>query len=396
MSRSSVLIAGAIALAAGGWLASGMLTQEEAAPVPARAEARLPLVEVATLETHPVQRVVTGQGDVRPFRRAAARTQTAGRIEAIHVDRGARVEAGEPILSLSLEGLDSRLREAQVVLDRRRRDYDAASRLNESGYATAERLRELETLLESAREEVRRIEEDIADATIRAPFPGRVDAIAVEPGEYVAAGADVATVIDNVPLSTEIRVAQTDRARLAEGREALVSYATGQVEAGRVCFVSASADPATRTFLVEVRTPNAGGTIPSGISAEVRIPVESVEAQFVSPAALSLGTDGSLGLKSVGEDGRVAFHEVELVRADAGGLWVVGADDGARVITLGQGFVQAGDPVRVSEAGEALPAPASAARRASAAGLPDDLCDRAPALEGRADISALRSTGDAS
>jgi membrane fusion protein, multidrug efflux system len=380
MPRSSVLIAGALALGAAGWVASGMLGAENVAAVaPIRAEPNLPLVAVADLRARPVERVITAQGDVAAFRQAAARTQSAGRVSEILVNRGDNVEEGQPLLRLTLEGLDSRLREATAILERRQSDYDSAESLQRSGYSTAAALRELETLLRTAREEVRRLEEQIADTTIRAPFAGQVDAIAVETGEYVEAATEVVTVIDNVPLRTTVRISQQDRAKIETGRTVEVAYATGQVENGAVCFIAAAADPATRTFEVEIRTPNRDGAVPSGISAEVRIPVDAVEAQFVSPAILSLGTDGTLGLKTVDDTGLVAFHAVELVRADAEGLWVSGLPSEAQVIMLGQGFVQAGDRVRTAAAEAPLTAPDVRAP-APAAALPADLCDRAPAL----------------
>lgn len=396
MSRSSFLIAGALALGAVGWLASGMLADETALePEASIPEMRRALVAVESLQALPVQRFVTGQGDVEAFRRAAARSQSDGRVAKIFVSRGERVEQGEPLLSLTLEGLDSRLREAQSVLARRESDYETAARLKESGLSTATQLRELDTLLQSAREEVSRLEEDIADATISAPFSGLVDDITVEPGEYVSSGAEVAILVDNVPLRTTLRVSQLNRSDVEPGRTAEVVYATGETEVGRVCFVSAAADPRTRTFQVEVRTPNAAGTIPSGISAEISIPVDSVDAHFISPATLSLGTDGTLGLKTVDAQSRVRFHPVEVVRADAAGLWVTGLPDGATVIMLGQGFVQAGDAVETAPAGDSVPVPPVTRSGPVGAGLPDDLCSRTPSI-GAAELSSSQDEGDAS
>ncbi len=384
MSRSSIAVAGALALGAAGWLASGVLFSEPLAAVaPPQAEARAPLVEVTTLQAQPVARFVRGQGDVQPFRKAPARTETSGRVAEIMVDRGARVEAGQPLFRMTLEGLDSRLREAEAVLDRRQRDYDAQQRLQSSGYATAAQLRELETLLQAAREEVARLQEQIDNTLIRAPFGGQVDDIAAEVGEFVGAGTDVVTIVENVPLRTTVRVSQLDRAKVEPGREVMVSYATGETERGLVCFVATSADPATRTFAVEVRTPNETGTVPSGISAEVTIPVDTVPAQFVSPAILALGTGGELGLKTADTAGKVSFHEIEIVRAEAQGLWVSGLPEEARVITIGQGFVQEGDVVRVSE-GQSAPAPAAPEGLASA-NLSPELCARAPAMTAAAD-----------
>jgi membrane fusion protein, multidrug efflux system len=384
MSRSSVALAAGLALGASVWLASGMLGSEPEAAIPRpQAELRLPLVETARLSAQPVERFVTGQGDVRAFRHAAARSQSSGRVAEIYVDLGQRVEEGAPLLRLTLEGLDSRLRAAESALDRRQRDYDAQARLQQQGLSTATQLRELETLLQSAREDVTRLEEQISDTMIRAPFAGHVDSIAVEPGEFVGAGTDVVTIVENVPLRTTLHVSQHDRARIETGREVEVTYATGEIERGRVCFVGAAADAATRTFPVEVRTPNASGAIPSGISAEIVIPTGATPAHFVSPAILSLGTDGTLGLKTADADGVVIFHPVEIVRADTAGLWVSGLPEEIDVITLGQGFVQEGDRVRVASGAPVagLPAPRS---RQIVGELPEDLCDRAPGLSAAA------------
>ena len=91
-------------------------------------------------------------------------------------------------------------------------------------------------------------------------------------------------------------------------------------------------------------------TLPSGISARVEIPVEIVQAHRVSPALVSLDDRGRLGVKIVDEDDRMAFYPIDPMRADVEGLWVTGLPERARVITVGQGFVNAGDPVRVTPA----------------------------------------------
>jgi multidrug efflux system membrane fusion protein len=41
----------------------------------------------------------------------------------------------------------------------------------------------------------------------------------------------------------------------------------------------------------------------------------------------------------------VRFHPVEIVRAEIQGVWVRGLPDTARIITIGQGFVRAGEQV---------------------------------------------------
>ena len=101
----------------------------------------------------------------------------------------------------------------------------------------------------------------------------------------------------------------------------------------------------TRTFLAEVEVANADGKVPAGISAQVRIPTGEVSAHFLSPAILSLGTDGTLGIKTVADGDTVVFTPITIVRAQTDGIWVTGLPDASRIITVGQGYVNDGEVV---------------------------------------------------
>ncbi len=50
-------------------------------------------------------------------------------------------------------------------------------------------------------------------------------------------------------------------------------------------------------------------------------------------------------MKTVDEQDRVVFLPVRVARSTSDGLWVTGIPKGTRVITVGQGFVRAGDKV---------------------------------------------------
>ncbi|MDX1656831.1 MAG: efflux transporter periplasmic adaptor subunit, partial [Candidatus Competibacteraceae bacterium] len=100
-----------------------------------------------------------------------------------------------------------------------------------------------------------------------------------------------------------------------------------------------------RTFRVELEIPNLDGKYAAGISAEIRIPLETVPAHLLSPALLSLDEQGILGVKTVDQQARVIFHPVGIVRTAPDGVWVAGLPQQVRIITVGQGFVQPGERV---------------------------------------------------
>ncbi len=152
-------------------------------------------------------------------------------------------------------------------------------------------------------------------------------------------------------LRAVVQVPQHNVNRVQVGGPAHVSFVDGSEHTGTVRYISARADTTTRTFRVEITVPNEERVLPSGVSVQVRIPVEQVMAQRISPALIGLDERGRLGVKTVDTDERVAFHEVDVVRADADGVWVTGLPEDARIITIGQGFVNAGEPVRVVDEG---------------------------------------------
>ncbi|WP_372423526.1 efflux RND transporter periplasmic adaptor subunit [Salinarimonas chemoclinalis] len=354
MSKST-LVAAAVAVALVAWIASGYLLGG-AAPAPepvAPGAARQPFpVEVRRSQAEPVTRALLAQGEVLPDRTVTLRAEVAGRLAEIAAPEGTRVADGALVARIDAGDLPARRDEAQALVDQAQADYDAAIELADRGVTTQARLRERFTALQSARASLERIAREIENLTIEAPFAGIVNEVVIDEGEFVTVNGPVATLIDNDPLVVAIDVPQQSIRDVAVGRSAQVRFVTGETAEGVVSYVSAAAARETRTFRVEIRVPNSDGSVPSGISAETRIPIEQVAAHFFSPALLSLSSDGRLGVKTVTEEGVVAFHPVEIVQARAQGVYVSGLPDAIALITVGQGFVAEGERVRAVEAQE--------------------------------------------
>ena len=77
----------------------------------------------------------------------------------------------------------------------------------------------------------------------------------------------------------------------------------------------------------------------------MQLPGGQAMAHRVSPALLTLGPDGDIGLKIVDEFNRVEFYPVELAMSRLDGVWVTGLPETARIITVGQGYVAPGQVV---------------------------------------------------
>lgn len=353
LSRRNLLVVG-IALLAVVWIVSGILWREP--EVPRRAAQRdVMAVAVENRRAQPVQRILTLQGQVEPDRLVTVRAETAGQIETWLVALGAAVRAGEVIARLGIEDREARRRQALARVRDRQGDYQAIRQLVKEGFAAPREEQVRLAELQAARAELEAIEQEIANTRITAPIDGVLNRRLAEHGEFVAVGGEIAEIVDNSPLRVVGQVPQHQIGRARVGLPAQVRFVNGTSAAGEVVFLSPLADPATRTFRVEVEIANPDRTLASGVSAEIIIPTEEVMAHKLSPALLTLDDGGQVGAMSVNGDNRVEFHPVEVVRAEPDGIWVRGLPDEVRLITVGQGFVSVGEKVEPREELAAAP-----------------------------------------
>jgi multidrug efflux system membrane fusion protein len=84
----------------------------------------------------------------------------------------------------------------------------------------------------------------------------------------------------------------------------------------------------------------------------VWIPVAPTPAARVPRSALTIASSGDIGVRTVGDDGTVAFSRVTVVEDEQGYMWVAGVRDGTRVIVQGQDFVREGQTVEPVPAAE--------------------------------------------
>ncbi|QLF71832.1 efflux RND transporter periplasmic adaptor subunit (plasmid) [Peteryoungia desertarenae] len=354
--KTSTWIAAGLTLATGAWLASGVLTGKEEPETQTDASAATnepTLVEVVRSQARPVPIYLYAQGEARPFRSASAVVQTAGRVRSIKIQQGDRVEAGDVIATIGLDDLPARRESAQTQVLAFERDLEGIENLVQQGAAAETRGRELSARLAEARAELATINSQIEKATLTAPISGIVENVHLNEGQFAATGTEMATIVNNSPLRVTFRISQQNYGKVDLGSIVLVNFATGGSAKGRVCFLSRTADPQTRTFRAEARVPNPEGMVPSHVSAELRVETDELAAHFVSPAILSLNDEGILGVKSVNEGSVVLFRQAGIVRTEADGVWIADLPEAIRLISVGQGFVRDGEKVRIVEEGEA-------------------------------------------
>lgn len=350
--KRSYLIAGILALAAAGWVASGHL-----APGDRSENASKPPADLATTQVVPTVRVraqvaeprvaeVILHGRTEATRKVDVKAETYGRIVKLAVDKGDRVEKGDVIARLSPEERPARLAEAKALHEQREIEYQASLRLSEKGYRAETHLAGAKAALKAAAATLARAKVELRNTTIRAPFDGLVADRRAEIGDFIDKGDAVARILDLDPVLAVAQISERNRGKVVVGSVARVKLIGGAEVAGKVRFVATEADATTRTFRIEVELPNPTATIPDGITAEIRLQLGEIAAHRVSPAILTLTDEGVVGVKTLGPDNRVRFHPIQIIGDGPKGVWLSGLPERVILITVGQEFVADGQSVR--------------------------------------------------
>lgn len=353
--KASRIVATLIVLLAAGWIASGALGGSKAKLDPAAHKEAAPAkrFRVAVMPAHVAAhaRRITLSGNTEADRRAPAAARIAGIVRALRVKRGDRVRAGEVVAVLSDDGRDAQVAQAKARLLQRKIDLDAKRKLIAAGVVAAANKPALEADYQAAEAALAAAKAEADKGQVLAPIDGIVNDTAAEIGQALAANATVASVIALEPMLAVVEIAEVHLAGVHVGDRALVHLVTGRTVEGKVRFISHKASAGTRTYRVEVAVPNADGTIPDGITCSVDLFLAPVPAAKLPRSALTFSDSGKIGVRTVGEGGRVAFLPVSIVEDGEQDLWVGGVPDGARVIVQGQDFVKEGTVV------DTVPAP---------------------------------------
>lgn len=357
--RPSRIISVLILLGAAGWIASGVFApsahEGEPEETPVAEAPAIPVqrvtVTAATPEEH--QRHITLSCTTEADNSSVAVARASGVIVELNVDRGDQVSAGQTIATLSDEGRQSAVLQAKALLDQRIAEYEANKALIDKGQAPKNQLPALEAAVAAARAALAAAEAEADRSVIRSPIDGLIETVPVQIGQAIQPGAEIASVVDPDPMLAVGAVSERERGNVRVGQPVSVRFIDGITKTGAVSYVGVSADKATRTYPVQARMENRDAAIGDGVTCEMIVNTDPIEAVSVPRSALVFSDDGGLGVRIVDAESRARFVPVTIVDDGLDSVWVAGVSGPTRVIVVGQDFVKDGDQVEAVHVADA-------------------------------------------
>ena len=262
---------------------------------PAAVQAPPPPVHAVTVQREPIVPTSTATAEIVANREANMRSETAGRVVAVMVEVGDRVDEGQVLLRLdvgrpasAVQAAEAAVAQSEARLDQAKRELQRTRKLVETGGLPEQRLDDAEDsvrLASAARDaalaETRLARRGLTEAVIRAPFSGTIVERSVEVGEFLSPGSPLLTLADTSLLKARVLLDPREALDIAVGAPASVSVFArpGEEFSGKVARVGEVIDPRTRRLPVEIELDPHDGRLRPGLVA--RFSVQTGEPRMV-------------------------------------------------------------------------------------------------------------------
>ena len=291
------------------------------------------------------------------------------RIVEVKVGVGDTVKKGQVLARIDADTVQSELAEirasvaeAQAVVAETRANHERAKQLTARGFYSAQQNIQTQTAadtaaarLDAAKARLQSAELKRSRANVAASDDGIISARSATVGTLTQPGQELFRLIRGGRLEWRAEVTAAELARLKPGQAATLIGPNGDAVEGVLRTVAPTVDPQTRTALVYVDLPAAGG-VSAGMYARGEFRLGRSPALTLPQSAVLL-REGFAYVYRVDGD-KVAQVKVTTGRRNGDLLEVAGIDAKARVVAGGVGFLADGDTVRVVPAQPAVASPA--------------------------------------
>lgn len=332
------------------WIGSGVFNGSRPNDDAQAKTSEIPRVQVALLQETSRNATVTVRGRTQALHAVDVKAEVEGAVQALHFEKGDHVKKGQVLCEIKTNDRIAKLDQARAMVAQTAKQHDVDLDLAKNGFRSKIQVSQSAAQLEAARAQERTMQIQLANTRMVAPFDGIADDRYVDIGDYMRVGDKCALVIAPEPFLAIGSVSEQQVGQIKAGNPASATLVTGETVQGKVRFVAAKADDATRTFRIEVELPNPDGLLRDGVSADIHIPVRQVMAAKISPGILVLDDNGIVGVRTV-VAGIVRFKPVQIISDGPDGMWISGLPNGTTVITVGQEYVNDGQHVQAVRAG---------------------------------------------
>jgi RND family efflux transporter MFP subunit len=284
-------------------------------------------VKVSQVKSLPPRGEVEYVGVLSAYRKVKVASEIGGTIENLFFEKGDQVKKGQILAEVSTTTLLLEVRRAKAALQ----EAKAALSEAKSNYKRIKNLHEISAVADSEFDDAKRAadmaianvdkaeaalalaEDQLKKSRLHAPIDGIIAFRDVENREVIPQGTTITQVVNLKKLKIKLSIGEKDIHILHRHKD--FSFTIGAIPGEKfscqVFFISPTADPATRSFPVEMLVTETDRRMADGMTVKIKLPLINEKKSMKVPSTWLSEENGRIGLYVINGD-TADFTEVKL------------------------------------------------------------------------------------
>jgi multidrug efflux system membrane fusion protein len=243
--------------------------------------------------------------------------KTGGVVKAVYVNEGQRVSAGKLLATLRLDEFEAKTLQAEIVLQKAKRDFDRTKALHLDSVATLEQLQNTVSQLENAQQNLRVAQFNQNQSKIIAPANGVIQKILVKDNEITGSGNPI--IIFGAEDQGKVligSVADVDVVKLNLGDKASLHFDAWPetIFKGEVAEIAGMASPNTGTYEIKIQVDDSNSQLKPGFIGSATITSSIVNNWLEIPIESLLQANKKTGIVYTVENDLAVKQEVHVAK----------------------------------------------------------------------------------
>jgi RND family efflux transporter MFP subunit len=330
-------------------------------PKSTNAENPVLTVSVSTPKLQDITNVVHANGSIKAWRETVISAEVGGLdISEVNVDVGDKVKKGQVLAKLNAAELNAdllnqlaNLSEAKANLEQAQTEARQSTLLEKAGAVSTQDLLSYKTKaktaqakLEAAQAQLKLQQIKLSYTEIKAPDDGVISSRTATTGSIIQNGSELFRMIKAGRLEWQAEINSSDMSKIKVGQHASITDNTGNIINGSVSRIAPDLNQSTLNGLIYVDIPpNPELRLGMYLSGEINVGATS---SMTIPSSAVINRDGYNYIMRLNKNNRVNKIKIQLSDyMNNAAIVESGIKLSDRIVTLGSGFLNDGDLVRV-------------------------------------------------
>ena len=318
-------------------------------------EKNMPLITSFAASKTVFKHYVELQGSVETDQNILITPEMGGILKNVHVKKGQRVKKGQLLATIDDGGMSQSLAQMQVQKALAKTTFERQERLWNQNIGSEIQYLQAKTAYDGQVKAVNAMQQQVAKASIKAPFSGTIDDIITEKGNVVATGLTaIFRIVSLENMYVKADVPETYITSVTVGKQVEVSFAVlGETFDTTISQTGSFINPNNRTFKAEIDLKNRKNNIKPNLTARLKINDYTNKNAIVIPQSIisenAQGEQYIYILKQINQDKAVASRVIIVTGKKQGNSIEVlsGLKDGDQIIEEGARSVKDEQPVKI-------------------------------------------------